>query len=704
MAHWQDIVPSRELGLLPTLGELEVILIGDYRVLKSGQTPQFNIDPQKAFSLLQGANIYESRFAYVREVLQNAVDATLIRVWVTQPKASLANLSGPRVAQQILQQHKIYVELVEGEVSENAGSRWTLRVTDQGTGICISDLAYMLRVGASQENRKRQSIVDQMPEWLKPSGAFGIGLQSVFMVCDVVKIRTKDIFSNEALELDMHSPTSSKEGMVLIKRIATDVSEPCGTTIEFEFALPEAEGSPLAIRNGSISSSVALGYDPIYGDSYSYEAAKIADKISDFSDGSLIAIEGVVSTRRYGEFQIAKPKKSSRAIDFDYVNISNDERQELVGVYYRFIDEERIGPAVKLYYRGQPFKLEMPAFPLLDVRINLMSGHAGDWLAASRSEVAAAAKQKLERAIFSAIYEKFKKDMKRSEGWADEHEKRVSLFLAVMAAKYNGSWSALSDDIGDKWLDAEQGHESLRHLFSSPDVWTVGVGSHEDMLTDVSGHLQIGKKYEYLLPVILAKWQEKSRHSVTAITYSELVETGSKTAVKYFDELSSRSKSIFSNFIKEDLEKSIFYRMNRQKKDLCTEGALAARLHKLTRDGFSNQRYYTFYDANFKKWRDLAVKDGLDLKGIEPIFPGIISTSSRIILPFLFRKSFSSGGRKVDAQGMHEFCIYVQSRLIRELSLGRVKELYLDLINFIDELMGRSPYSHDWLVNREEFY
>ncbi|MFF7061808.1 hypothetical protein [Pseudomonas sp. NPDC008258] len=704
MAHWQDIVPSRELGLLPTLGELEVILVGDYRVLKSGQTPQFNIDPQKAFSLLQGANIYESRFAYVQEILQNAVDATLIRLWVTHPKASVHILGNPRSAQSLLQQYKVYVELIEGEASEHDGSVWTLKVSDQGTGIGISDLAYMLRVGASQENRKRQRIVNQMPEWLKPSGAFGIGLQSIFMVCDSVMIRTKDIFSNEALELVMHSPTSSKEGMVFIKKIVTDVSEPCGSTIEFEFSLPESEGSPLAIRNGSISSSVALGYDPIYGDSYSYEAAKIADKISDFADGSLVGIEGVVRTRRYGSFQIEKSKRSSKAPDFDYVDISCGEQQELIGVYYRFVDEDRNGPAVRVYYRGQPFKFEMASFPLLDVRINLMSGHAGDWLAASRSEVAAAAKQKLVMTIVTALYEKFKKDLKRSEGWEDEYEKKVSLFLAVMASKFNGVWSDLSDEIGDKWLDAEQGHGSLRHLFSSTDSWTVGVGSHQNMLKDVPGHLQIGRKYEYLLPVILAKWQEKNRHSVTAITYAELVESGSETIVKYLNELGAGSKSFFSGFIKEDLEKSIFYRMNRQKKDFCTEGALLARLHELASGGVCNQRYYTFLDANLKKYRDLSIKENSDLKGIEPIFAGIVSTSNKIVLPFLFRKGFAGGGRLVDATGLNDFCLFVQSRLKRELPVSRIKDLYEDLIAFIDTLMDHSSYGNEWLGKRKDFY
>jgi len=82
MTRWNDIVPNRLFGLLPTLGRLEVNLVS-YEILNPGQRPRFEVDPQQTIELLQGAGIYRNRWQSLRELLQNAVDATLMRIWLT---------------------------------------------------------------------------------------------------------------------------------------------------------------------------------------------------------------------------------------------------------------------------------------------------------------------------------------------------------------------------------------------------------------------------------------------------------------------------------------------------------------------------------------------------------------------------------------------------------------------------------------------
>jgi HSP90 family molecular chaperone len=44
--------------------------------------PKFSVDTDKALSLLQGAGIYDGAHQCIREILQNAVDSTLIRIWL----------------------------------------------------------------------------------------------------------------------------------------------------------------------------------------------------------------------------------------------------------------------------------------------------------------------------------------------------------------------------------------------------------------------------------------------------------------------------------------------------------------------------------------------------------------------------------------------------------------------------------------------
>lgn len=81
MSHWKDIVPNREFGLLPTLGNLEVNLAPPREILDPGLRPRFGVDPQQTIELLQGAGLYSNRWQGLRELLQNAVDATLMRIW-----------------------------------------------------------------------------------------------------------------------------------------------------------------------------------------------------------------------------------------------------------------------------------------------------------------------------------------------------------------------------------------------------------------------------------------------------------------------------------------------------------------------------------------------------------------------------------------------------------------------------------------------
>lgn len=189
MSHWQDIVPSREFGLLPTLGNIEVRLSGKQQLLNEGQRPQFSLDNKQATKLLS-ESLYSSKYHCIRELLQNAVDATLLKLWLVNEKAPADTWKSPTTAKVILQSSEVAVFLEEIESDTDTPldkSRWKLTITDQGTGISRDDLTYMLRIGGSQANLSRQQKIKQMPEWMKPSGTFGIGFQSVFLMCDVVQ-------------------------------------------------------------------------------------------------------------------------------------------------------------------------------------------------------------------------------------------------------------------------------------------------------------------------------------------------------------------------------------------------------------------------------------------------------------------------------------------------------------------------------------
>lgn len=55
-----------------------------------------------------------------------------------------------------------------------------------------------------------------MPEWLRPTGAFGIGLHTVFSVTDSLTIRTKSDSENKANEMTLYS--GKKGGYAFCKK------------------------------------------------------------------------------------------------------------------------------------------------------------------------------------------------------------------------------------------------------------------------------------------------------------------------------------------------------------------------------------------------------------------------------------------------------------------------------------------------------
>jgi len=220
---WDRIVPSQGLGNLPTLATPVVTIKEPFLILEQGKKPNFKIDQDAVLDLLRSTGLYSSKFDSIREVMQNAVDASLIAAWL-ENKTEILRLSPiDRGMQSILDAYEIKVEI------EHDNSKFLIfRVSDKGTGVDFETLKYMLEVGSSSKNKPKRKIIEEMPAWYRPSGNFGIGLQSLYLISDRFKIRTKSRLTHEALSIDF---SKKKEKSVVIKKLSpTSVSY--GTEIE----------------------------------------------------------------------------------------------------------------------------------------------------------------------------------------------------------------------------------------------------------------------------------------------------------------------------------------------------------------------------------------------------------------------------------------------------------------------------------------
>ncbi len=247
MSQWKNIVPSRDFGLLPTINKLDVEMT-DKKILLNDKPMRFSLDEKKVIELLQGNNLYHGISDVIRELLQNALDATFIRVWndtrQNNSKRTALENGNPYHADviAILKDYPIHVNIDLIKTTHEFKNIWKLSIVDKGTGISLEDLNHMQYMGGSSKNIRKLKNIREMPLWMQPSGTFGIGLHSAFLLhkklpheYQTLKFVTKSIITQDALEVKLNSPLGRDDGYCFIEKIEDNFSSPYGTTTETYF-------------------------------------------------------------------------------------------------------------------------------------------------------------------------------------------------------------------------------------------------------------------------------------------------------------------------------------------------------------------------------------------------------------------------------------------------------------------------------------
>ncbi|MDN5090918.1 HD domain-containing protein [Aliarcobacter butzleri] len=369
LIHWNKIVPCKDLGFLPTIGKLEVKL-EDYEYIDGKNRPRFQIDTDKALSLLQGAGLYKTSSQSIREILQNAVDATLLRVWL-ENKDELQNLE-PNSDEfiNILKAYPITIKIEKN--TKESGFDWNIEIEDNGIGISENDLKYIMNTGSSSKNTKKYNIIDEMPLWIQPSGAFGIGFQSIFLLTNQVKVTTKSFFDEQLLEIELNNPNSSKNGDILIKKFKTDHSKKPGCIIKFDAKLIKKEQIIINYENNH---EKILNYDFFANDSFDIEIKEIFYEIDKFFTKSQFKINLFINNE-----EVLLEKLNSQK--FDYY----DKNRELELSFLGIEKEPMPYRNNKIYYKNQIIEnIYIPMEPL-KFEVNIF-GKASDILSINRNGI-----------------------------------------------------------------------------------------------------------------------------------------------------------------------------------------------------------------------------------------------------------------------------------------------------------------------------
>ncbi|ENY0908409.1 ATP-binding protein [Serratia ureilytica] len=421
---WNEIVPNQDYISLPTVNNVSCEIKG-YLTVK-GEVPKVTLDKERIYQYLTGNLIYRNATPYLRELIQNSIDAIHNKVW---EKYFLEGVGeGVNIYSCELVKLKAFNELLKNEsvnISlERVGANGCkLVIRDTGLGMSIQDIGKIINVGSKNQGAKK-AIVNSMPDWAKPSGYFGIGFQSVFSASDSVIIETK-----QDGDLCYQVNFIKNEGRlpnVGVKEIKRKWFE--GTRIEMYIHEDKLDDITLlseSTRRKLYYIEADDGYvDPLITATYDSEQKlsdikrKVRDQIeSTFKSCSVnIIFNGdVIDT---GSFSYDFADFNS-GIEFNF-DIANDKTKKLSLLYRRGVVES---------HNYHPF---------LKGAVNIFGGDASDWLSINRDGLRSDKYRVVNELIANGVKNNADKIYD-----ASENKKIASLFLCSETAHYSDDWKEI---------------------------------------------------------------------------------------------------------------------------------------------------------------------------------------------------------------------------------------------------------------------
>lgn len=146
---------------------------------------KFSLDQQQVLSLLMGESLYESKYVFIRELLQNAIDTSRHRKFYEHNNSNKDFEPAP---------------ISVSTWHDDEGYRW-IRIDDYGMGMSLVQIEkYFLKVGNSYYNSdefrvEKLSYKNSSKDFV-PVSRFGVGVLSCFIIGDIVEVSTLSVHKN----------------------------------------------------------------------------------------------------------------------------------------------------------------------------------------------------------------------------------------------------------------------------------------------------------------------------------------------------------------------------------------------------------------------------------------------------------------------------------------------------------------------------
>ena len=420
--NWNDIIPKNIEASLPILGELKID-IKDYEYIDSKNKPKFSLDINNTLSLLMGTSIYDKKEKAIREILQNAIDATYLRVFEeNKEQLALKNEISLEEVNELFENKKI--EIVINKISEDKEyNQWDIIIKDKGIGIDKEHLKYIIEAGSSYKDSKKNDLINNMPSWLKPSGNFGIGFQSIFMLTEHVNLKSKSLFSQESIDVDLIKPASKNynAGSIYFKKTKFYYKQETGTVISFRYKTKKVSNS--YTTSGEFINNYIYTFDPLIDKEFDIEIHSLLDMIREVNSYSLIDITLNKEDKNIrlnkllnGDLKLFSKEKYQIFIDIDDEPI-NLNKHLFTKFFYKNQYVEKIG------YLSNSF---------FNITINALNFKANEILELSRNRIKNSFINKemdsILNYVFKTLYEKYNDLFDKKEKKEENKKRKISYF------------------------------------------------------------------------------------------------------------------------------------------------------------------------------------------------------------------------------------------------------------------------------------
>lgn len=548
--EWTNIAPEDLGGLPPVISKNSIrILYNGIQASPELLNLKFAMSQQKMFSILQGGGIYkEPGFAFIREIVQNAFDASKIQMWndikagiydsyFEEEGKEIDKINFPNdILPAIYKQYPVSLTI---KWKDNDRKILRFECKDHGTGISEETLLRMTQyVGEShRKDSKYVEYYNSMPYWLRPTAAFGIGLQSVFFVTQAFEVETS--YSGETAKRIIFRSAADGQYSSIVEE---NINHKRGTTVKVD--VPKERFAELF--GTSFAWDILDSVDVFKGGGDNIYLAKIDKFVKDTFRGIYdFTFEYESENPERGFLKKPENKKIEELESGDYKYTSFHEDGFLVFRFY----EKKYGSTFVLWFNNQ---LELDCLPksllLRDVRVanahfhywkteylgftwNLNNQATDKIVDLSRDNLTHNGRQWVSNALLDVllpdflnlISDIFKKEMKiKNNDLVNIDIQYVSYSLTSMACRVNPYDISLLNkiDIPKGIVSCNKKAVKAKLLSSSQTLYLIRgfkTNGHDTIMPEEQSRIE--KKYEKALSNHTVIWGGGFLHSILLFNY-----------------------------------------------------------------------------------------------------------------------------------------------------------------------------------------